>query len=77
MSLETIVICPYCGHRNTFKTEKAYGRELYTCDLESGGCDGDFVIEYRAHITTDTKRIEGEKKRAESGEGENYAPKDS
>ena len=62
MKLTTEVICPYCGFKNTFTTEQTWGREIYHCFADEGGCDGAFVIEYKAHITTTTKRIEGEYK---------------
>lgn len=64
MKITSEVICPYCGFKNKFTAEATWGRELHNCNCDEGGCDGTFVIEYRAHITTTTKRVEGEEKHA-------------
>ena len=65
--LKTTVVCPYCGHENNFTAENPQGytqREIYNCFVDEGGCDGSFVVEYRAHITATVKRVEGEHKHA-------------
>lgn len=55
------VLCPYCGHRNTFKLKPeqadalarigaASATELVTCDNEDGGCDRPLVFEVKATV---------------------------
>ena len=64
MKLSTMVNCPYCGFKNEITVQKSRGRELRNCDFDGGGCDGTFVVEYSAKLTTTPKRIEGEEKYA-------------
>lgn len=57
------VKCPYCGARQlvvtVFSTTRT-ARQVVTCDVETGGCDCDFVVEVRLCPETTLRRIEGE-----------------
>lgn len=55
------VKCPYCGHENRVLVEIQNGiqkREVTTCDLDSGGCDKDFVIHPKVEVSADVYKIE-------------------
>jgi hypothetical protein len=56
-----VAACPYCEHKNTFKIQDNFGRQLtnsrfasetklVTCDNETGGCDRDFIVRARAEV---------------------------
>lgn len=56
-----VAACPYCQHKNNFKIQEVFGRQLtngrfasetklVTCDNETGGCDRDFVVRVRAEV---------------------------
>jgi len=64
MVIRANVICPYCGYESSFMAESTWGRKLHNCDVEIGGCEGDFVVEYFTKLETTIKRVEGEEKYA-------------
>lgn len=55
------IVCPYCGRKRRFFTNgyAATGREMITCDANSG-CGGTFVADWQLRVDTKTKRIKGE-----------------
>jgi hypothetical protein len=44
---ERTVKCPYCEHEDRLSIcveDISTKKEVYTCDVDDGGCDRDFVI---------------------------------
>ena len=60
--MNTEVICPYCEHGNHYELEltRYFKKEIFTCDLEEGGCDRDFIVRWIWRPETQVKKIEGE-----------------
>ena len=66
IEFKTIVVCPYCGIENrvTIKElEDGYWTPpfLHTCDLESGGCDIEFVVAPKIEVTARIFKIAWDK----------------
>lgn len=56
------VNCPYCGLINNviLNIDSRYiPKQIVTCDIETGGCDSDFVIDPHFEITAGVYKIEG------------------
>ena len=59
--LHYVAACPYCQHKNGFRIQENFGRQLtnalaasetrlVNCDVENGGCDREFLLRVRAEV---------------------------
>ena len=57
--------CPYCKHRQYYpiKINDLFSniKKIYTCDLDEGGCDKDFVFIGQTKVLHNTFKINYEK----------------
>lgn len=62
MKIRTTVKCPYCGSINKVQYDHNYPRntEVVYCDVEGGGCDKRFLVDYEVVLNTNSVKIEGE-----------------
>ena len=54
--------CPYCGRLNNYTQEvNPYGgQRIVTCDMDAGGCDKRFVLEYEVSVNAKALKIQGQ-----------------
>ncbi len=52
-----IVVCPYCGFKNTLCVEHSTGFKTFYCSTKNGGCEKPFTVRYKVALETKTFEI--------------------
>jgi hypothetical protein len=67
MTLSTTVKCAYCGHCRDYSVTESAGKELVSCDFDSGGCD-QYAVYWKTNVLTTIRVVATDEEEVSDGE---------